>query len=55
MTLGDHDNALAWVEQVYAKNSGVLIRMCIKVESAFEPFHSHPRFTTSLEKLGLEE
>jgi tetratricopeptide (TPR) repeat protein len=47
--LGDHDQAMAWLERAYAErfNPGVLMRPC------FDPLRSDPRFQNLLRRIGL--
>jgi serine/threonine protein kinase/tetratricopeptide (TPR) repeat protein len=51
--MGDRDHAFEWLEKAYAERSG---RMeYIKVDSAFEPFRSDPRYINMLHRVGLPE
>ena len=51
--MGDRDQTFQWLEKAYAERSG---RMeYIKVEDAFIPFHSDPRYTDLLKRMGLPQ
>jgi len=51
--MGDRDQAFEWLEKAYAERSG---RMeYIKVEDAFVPFHSDPRYVDLLKHMGLPQ
>ena len=51
--MGDPDHAFEWLEKAFAEHSG---RMeYIKVEVAFESFHSDPRYVSLLKRMGLPE
>ncbi len=49
--LGDKDRAFAWLEQAYEKRDPWLSN--IKVEPAFDPLHSDPRFAELERRIGL--
>ena len=51
--MGDRDHTFEWLEKAYGERSG---RMeYIKVEDAFERFHSDPRYLSLLRRMGLPE
>jgi len=50
-TLGDKDQAFAWLERADKERDGILTR--IKVDSRFDNLRSDPRFTELLKRLGL--
>lgn len=51
--MGDGDHTFEWLEKAYAERSG---RMeYTKVEYAFLPFHSDPRFRDLLKRMGLPQ
>ena len=51
--MGDRDHAFEWLEKAYAERSG---RMeYLKTDTAFEPFHSDPRYISLLHRMGLPE
>ena len=51
--LGDHDQALAWLERAYEERSSWLV--WIKVEPRFDGLRSDPRFVSLLRRMRLEE
>jgi len=50
-SLGDKDQAFAWLERADKERDGILAR--IKVDSRFDNLRSDPRFTELLKRLGL--
>jgi len=50
-SLGDKDQAFAWLERADKERDGILTR--IKVDSRFDNLRSDPRFTELLKRLGL--
>jgi eukaryotic-like serine/threonine-protein kinase len=51
--MGDREQAFEWLEKAYAERSG---RMeYIKVDDAFTPFHSDPRYVDLLKRMGLPQ
>ena len=51
--MGDRDHAFEWLEKAYAERSG---RMeYLKVEDAFEPFHSDTRYIGLVRRMGLPQ
>jgi tetratricopeptide (TPR) repeat protein len=53
LTLGDKDQAFRWLEKAYQERSPYL--PWIKVNAAWAPMHSDPRFSDLLRRLGLRE
>jgi Flp pilus assembly protein TadD len=51
--LGEKDQALAWMEKVYAERSTALT--AIKVNRGFDPLRSDPRFQDILRRMRLTE
>jgi serine/threonine-protein kinase len=49
--LGNHDEALRWLEKTYEQNSGWV--RYLKVDTRLDPLRSDPRFTALIEKIGL--
>jgi len=49
--LGDHDNALRWLESAYELRSGMLI--WLEIERHFEPLRPDPRFQDIARRVGL--
>ncbi len=49
--LGDKDQAIAWLERAYSEHSNVLTSL--KVDPAFDPLRSDPRFQDLLRRVGL--
>jgi TolB-like protein len=49
--LGDHDNALRWLESAYELRSGMLI--WLEIEPHFEPLRPDPRFQDISRRVGL--
>ena len=51
--MGDRDQTFEWLEKAYAERSG---RMeYIKIEDAFVPFHSDPRYIDLLKRMGVPQ
>lgn len=50
--LGERDQAFAWLEKAYQQHAYMNI---LKVEPAWDPLHSDPRYTAMLRKLGLAD
>ena len=50
--MGDKDQALAWLEKAYARRSNGLTTL--KVDPAYDPLRSDPRFEDLLRRVGLE-
>jgi len=48
---GDKDQAMAWLEKAYAQRSNGLT--ALKVDAAYDPLRSDPRFQNLLARLGL--
>ena len=48
---GDHEDAFAWLAKAYAQHSNILTTL--KVEPAFDPLRSDPRFQDFLHRVGL--
>jgi hypothetical protein len=51
--MGDRDHTFEWLEKAYKERSGRL--EYVKVEEFFEPFHSDPRYTDLLKRMGLPQ
>jgi hypothetical protein len=51
--MGNKDEALAWLEKAYSQHSNVLTTL--KVEPAFDPLRSDPRFQDLLRRVGLAD
>jgi serine/threonine protein kinase/TolB-like protein/tetratricopeptide (TPR) repeat protein len=51
--MGDRDHAFEWLEKAYAERSVNL--EYIKIQEAFEPFHSDPRYADLLKRMGLPQ
>jgi serine/threonine-protein kinase len=49
--LGDHDEALRWLEKTYEQNSGWV--RYLKVDTRLDPLRSDPRFADLIDKIGL--
>jgi hypothetical protein len=49
---GDTDQALASLEKAYAQHSNLMVSL--KVEPAFDPLRSDPRFQDLLHGVGLD-
>ena len=49
--LGNHDEALRWLEKTYEQNSGWV--RYLKVDTRLDPLRSDPRFTALINKIGL--
>ena len=49
--LGDNDQAMAWLEKVYADRSESVV--WLKVDPTFDPMRRDARFTALLAKVGL--
>lgn len=49
--VGDNDVALGWLEKAYAQHSNGLTSL--KVEPAYDPLRSDPRFQQLLQRVGL--
>jgi hypothetical protein len=50
---GSNQAALDWLEKAYAQHSNVLTT--IKVEPAYDPLRSDPRFQELLQRVGLAQ
>ena len=50
--LGATDSVFAWLEKAYAEHDGSLV--FLKVEPAFDPVRSDPRFSMLLKKMRLD-
>lgn len=50
--LGDKDQAFAWLEQAYREHSNIL--RFLKVDPAFDPIRSDPRFAALLHRVALD-
>ncbi|MBW3598616.1 MAG: protein kinase [Planctomycetes bacterium] len=50
--LGEHERALDYLDQACVERAQMLSEL--KVEAAFDPLRSHPRFVDLLRKVGLE-
>ncbi len=53
MGVGDHEAAMAWLEQACSQHSNVMVTL--KVEPAYDPLRSNPRFQELLRRGGLAE
>jgi tetratricopeptide (TPR) repeat protein len=53
IALGEPDQALQWLEQAYEKRDELL--MFLKVDWAFDPLRSAPRFQALLDKMKFPE
>ncbi len=51
--LGNNDQAIAWLEKAYAQHSNGLT--ALKVDPAFDPLRSDPRFQDLLRRVGLNQ
>jgi tetratricopeptide (TPR) repeat protein len=51
--LGEHDQALAWLEAGYNQHSMYMI--WLKVEPTLQPLHSDPRFANLVRRVGLPQ
>lgn len=51
--LQDHDQMFEWLDKAYQAHDGSLIYL--KVDPVFDRYHSDPRFSVLLKKLGLEK
>jgi tetratricopeptide (TPR) repeat protein len=51
--MGDRDHTFEWLDKAYAERSGRIAY--VKVEDAFVPFHSDPRYTNLLKRMGLPQ
>jgi TolB-like protein/DNA-binding winged helix-turn-helix (wHTH) protein/Tfp pilus assembly protein PilF len=51
--MGNKDEALAWLEKAYSQHSNVLTTL--KVDPAFDPLRSDPRFQDLLRRVGLAQ
>jgi len=52
VSMGDKEQAFAWLEKAYTEHAGQLV-MTLKVEPAFDPLRSDPRFNHLLSRIGL--
>jgi len=50
LRLGDHDQAMDWLEKAYQERAIRLI--CAAVEPAFDPARDHPRFNSLLARIA---
>jgi len=50
--LGDHDQALAWLERAYQEQSNIL--QFLKVHPFFDPIRDDPRFADLVRRVGLD-
>jgi tetratricopeptide (TPR) repeat protein len=51
--MGDREHSFEWLEKAYVEGSVNL--EYIKTTEAFEPFHSDPRYTDLLKRIGLPQ
>ena len=51
--LGEHDEALAWLERAYAQRTPAIV--FLKVEPKWNNLRSDPRFQNLLRRVGLSE
>jgi TolB-like protein/DNA-binding winged helix-turn-helix (wHTH) protein/Flp pilus assembly protein TadD len=51
--MGNKDQALSWLEKVYAQHSNLMVTL--KVEPAFDPLRSDPRFQNLMRRVGFSE
>jgi len=51
--MGDRDHTFEWLEKAYAERSGRV--EYIKSEDFFDPFHSDPRYSDLLRRIGLPQ
>jgi tetratricopeptide (TPR) repeat protein len=51
--LGENDRALMWLDKAYAEHSYTLV--FLKVEPAFDPLRSEPRFQSLLRRVGFTQ
>jgi len=49
--MGNKDQALVWLEKAYAQHSNIMVSL--KVEPAFDPLRSDPRFQDLMRRVGL--
>jgi tetratricopeptide (TPR) repeat protein len=49
--MGDNDSAFAWLEKAYLQRSSGL--NALKVDPLYDPLRSDPRFTSLLQRVGL--
>lgn len=52
--LGDHDEALEWLEKAYREERSVYLTH-LDVELIWDPLRSNPRFLGLLKRMGLGE
>lgn len=50
--MGDKDRALVWLERAYTQHSSLMATL--KVEPAFDPLRSDPRFQDLMRRVGFE-
>lgn len=53
MGMGNKDQALAWLEKAYAQHSNVMVTL--KVDPAWDPLRSDPRFQNLLRRVGFPQ
>ncbi len=51
--MGNKDQALVWLEKAYAQHSNVMVTL--KVEPAFDPLRSDPRFQDLMHRVGFAQ
>jgi hypothetical protein len=51
--MGNKDQALSWLEKAYAQHSNLMVTL--KVEPAFDPLRSDPRFQNLMRRVGFSE
>ena len=52
-TLGDMDQAFAWLEKAYSERDGNIINL--KVDPQLDGLRSDPRFVNLLRRIGLQQ
>jgi hypothetical protein len=49
--LGDHEQALTWLEKAFQERSNLLCYL--SVDPVFDPLRTHPRFQQLIGRIGL--
>ena len=53
MGMGKKDETLAWLDKAYARHSNIMDTL--KVDPAWDPLRSDPRFQTLVRRVGLAQ